>query len=741
MFTSLLIFLMGSINYGFYNFDKLTYPFDKQVIKNALIFGGVTECNLLTKEKVDFTLNVDSVKYDDQLFVGSFIAKVSVRDKSIRRLRTFHGTIEAGNYIEVETTIREPRNERNPGEFDYQKYLLTKNIVAIASCNSVAKVKLINNNVDYFNSFIFGIRKKMAGIIERNHDPLTSGFLKGLLLADRSEIDEKLKEKFINAGVVHVLAVSGLHVGYIVLIFIFLFARFNLKLRIILTIIGLLFFMFLTGAHPSVFRATVMAIVIIISKYSGRQNNNYNSLAIASLIILFLNPNELFNPGFQLSFSAVLAIITLTPIFQKQIYAWKINSKFVKWILLFCAVSFSAQLGTLPFTLIYFNKLSIIALFANIIVIPMIGFIVGVGVFTIFLSFISDWLTSIYALSNDFLVKAVADFTDIMGSSSLSYIYIPQFSIYDIITFYFMLIAAFYFYPKIKNSKTKIIFTILLLINSFVYFSIDDEDLFKEDELTITAIDIGQGDALFIKFPNGKTALVDAGNATEYFDNGSRVILPLLKRNNINKIDYAFISHVDADHYKGIYSIIDAGLVDTVYKPEIDTTLKKDIRFENFLNKKNIPIRYYKKGIKNIGNCRLYILNELDNPHYQNLDVNNKSGIIKLVHGKNSFLFIGDAEAEMEGLLCESYGKFLKCNVLKVSHHGSKTGSTEEFINFTNPEIGIISAGIGNKFGHPAKVVLDRLKKNKIKISRTDLNGAVVISSDGSCIKEIDWRN
>ncbi|MCK7517666.1 MAG: ComEC/Rec2 family competence protein [Ignavibacteriales bacterium] len=167
------------------------------------------------------------------------------------------------------------------------------------------------------------------------HNPQTAGLLRGLILADRSEIDYETKNEFINSGVVHILAVSGLHVGYVLIIFIFIFGRFGIYLRSILTILGLLAFMFLTGVPPSVFRATLMAVVIIIAFLSNRSTNIINSISIAAFIILILNPNEIYNPGFQLSFSAVLAIGILYPYFQKMIYKLHLKHKWVEYILLF----------------------------------------------------------------------------------------------------------------------------------------------------------------------------------------------------------------------------------------------------------------------------------------------------------------------------------------------------------------------------------------------------------------------
>ena len=167
-------------------------------------------------------------------------------------------------------------------------------------------VKIISNERNYFKSIVYQVRKSIDKIIHDLHQPETAGLLRGLLLADRSEIDYETKNEFINSGVVHILAVSGLHVGYILIIFIFIFGRFGIYLRSILTILGLLAFMFLTGVPPSVFRATLMTIIIIIAFLSNSSTNIINSISIAAVIILLFDPNEIYNPGFQLSFSAVL---------------------------------------------------------------------------------------------------------------------------------------------------------------------------------------------------------------------------------------------------------------------------------------------------------------------------------------------------------------------------------------------------------------------------------------------------
>jgi competence protein ComEC len=173
----------------------------------------------------------------------------------------------------------------------------------------------------------------------------------------------------------------------------------------------------------------------------------------------------------------------------------------------------------------------------------------------------------------------------------------------------------------------------------------------------------------------------------------------------------------------------------------VDSALSKDRRFEKFLNEFELPINYYSRETLKIGNVNLYFLNYDKFINSTALETNNRSGVIKLNYGNTSFLFTGDLEKSAENEYAKRYKHFLDSDVLKVSHHGSKTSTSNEFLNFVSPEISLISAGINNSFGHPAEEVLTRLNRFKSKILRTDLNGAVLLRSDGNDIEIIKWKN
>ena len=706
------------------------------MVRNFTAAGEVEKIDLPNKHGLSFLLKTDSLKsirkINDEI---NLLCRVpnEIADQIINILKP-------GNKVKVQGTYRKGREERNPGEFDYNNYLHSKNISGTLAIYNIEDLKIIDNKVNTFQEFLYSARKKLAEIIADLHSGETTALLKGLILADRSDINYETKTEFINAGVVHILAVSGLHVGFIALIFFALFGRLNLYLRSIITIAGVISFMFITGVPPSVFRASVMAVIIILAFLSNRTTNIYNSLAVAALLILIINPAEIFNPGFQLSFSAVLSIAYFYPILRKAINA-RIRNKSLRNLLLFSAVSISAQIGTLPFTLNYFGKLSFVAIFANLIVIPLVGVIIGTAIITFALFPVSIWAASIYASANNLFSHVLFKIVEFAGEFKLSYVMIRDYSSTDAIIFYLFILTGIFLIRYLISLKSRIIFVFILIANIILFSTLDDFDLLAKNKLNVFMIDVGQGDSFLLKFPDGETALVDAGDATPTYDNGERVILPLLNQFSINKIDYGFVSHIDADHYGGYISLINEGKISKIYKPPLDSFFEKDIRFERFLKSKNIPIEYYSGNKIRLGNSEIFVLNDSVYESNESLSSNDRSGIIKIEYGKTSFLFTGDLEMKGEKYYRNKFKSFLDVDVLKVGHHGSKTGTSGNFLSVTSPEISLISCGIKNKFRHPSPEVINRLKESGSNIYRTDKEGGILLQSDGNEINKIDWKN
>ncbi|MFA7421206.1 MAG: ComEC/Rec2 family competence protein, partial [Melioribacteraceae bacterium] len=534
IFSSVIVF--GSVWYSSSISNIKKYPFLDPKIKNVRVYGKVAKIDLIKEKRLTFNLSPDSILIGNKKYsyTTTFLCNLYDDDNLIRKV---YDVIKIGNRVVYDCMISRPRNERNPFEFDYKKYLNDRGVTALATAYSIESLEVKNTDYSLVKNSVFEIRKYIDERITLVHNKTTQGMLRGLLLADRSGIDYQTNSDFMNAGVVHVLSVSGLHVGYIVIIFLFLFNRFNLYWRVSLTVVGLIVYTIITGSDAPVFRSTVMASVILVTPFFGRESNSYNTLSIAALIILLLDPKELFNPSFQLSFSAILSLIILYPVLSKFIKAQNFKSKVANYLMLFFGSTLIAQIGTLPFTLVYFGKISVTSLFANLFVIPISGVIVGLGIVSILFSTFSFWLAEVFAACNEFLTYLMLYLVQVFGNPSYSFINITQFSLYDSVIFYLTFGLIFSLWTRFKKFITKLLFVTLSFAVFIEAISFDNSELLPNNKLSVLAIDVGQGDSFLIKFPNGQIALVDAGEATKKFDNGKRVIIPLLDKLGIKKID------------------------------------------------------------------------------------------------------------------------------------------------------------------------------------------------------------
>lgn len=710
--------------------------FKESRIKNVTFYGTIYDLNLPTDSYIKGKIIVDSlIAKDKKVFsLNKLLLKIYYQPKEIeyiKQLRPGDKVIIKGNFIGASVV-------RNPGDFDFKQFLAKEECAGMVS-SDFSKMKFITQNDLDFKRILYTVRLSISNRIDELFNKEAGALVKGLLLADKSQIDEETKTAFINSGVVHVLAVSGLHVGMISLIFYIIFGRFSPITRGVATLIGMLFYILITGAPASVVRASIMVAVIITAKSSGRDTNGFNSLAVAAFLILLFRPYDLFSPGFQLSFAAVLSILAAIPLIQSSVL--KINNPFLKWVTQLMFVSLAAQIGTLPLTIFYFGKISLVALFANLIVIPAIGVVVAVALLSLFIAIISISVASFPAEFLNLFVSLLNSFILWSGNLNISFIQIVDFSLYDVAISSALIILFYFLYKRLIYISAKIITAISLAICLILYTSFDDFELTPDGMLSLIMIDVGQGDAIFIKTPEGKTILIDAGNAGFGYDSGDRIVMPLLRRIGFNSVDYGFVSHMDADHFGGYYALMKNNFIKQLIKPHLDTTKSKDINFESAAAYNNIPIHYYSDTIYPFENIRLYGLVNTSKAPMIFFDSNNRGGVLKLSYGKIDFLLVGDAERESESYLVNRFKNFLNVEILKVGHHGSKTSSSEKFLNYVKPQMSLISCGVENRFNHPSPFIVDRLINFGSEVFRTDLEGALIFQTDGKNLFKVDWRN
>ncbi|MDA0987160.1 MAG: DNA internalization-related competence protein ComEC/Rec2 [Bacteroidetes bacterium] len=665
---------------------------------------------------------------------------------SIPKKYTLTKKINFGDLIKIVGAIDEPSISRNPGEFNYREYLLMQGIYGIINSenNKIEVIETGNQNI-FYSKIIIQSREFIKKIIEFTLQKDEAYVMRGLILGDQAMISTETKNYFINTGTIHVLAVSGSHIVLVIATFYILFGllRIPFELKIIATIFGIIFYMLLTGSTPSVVRASIMGIVVLASQLLNRKTNLYNSLGVSVVIILLWDTRQLFDIGFQLSYAAVYGMVYFYPkiflIYKKILPQYFFKNIILNNILLLFGITLSAQIATFPVTIFYFYKFSVISLFANLIVVPLIAIVMLISFIAIIISTISIWIGSIFIEPAGLTLKFIIYFVDMMNQVPFGVVEIYNFNYFSFIYFLLILVILASLSNILKVRKLVLFFFGIITIN--IWYS-NFNQIQKNNLLRITTLDVGQGDAIFIQTPLNKNILLDVGLINRKSNSGEKIITPFLKRIGVSKIDYLIISHPHSDHIGGAINILNSFNVENVLGSGQKSESKIFNEFQKIAHQKNY--KSLKRGeIINIeDNIRFYVLH----PIIEFIDtissngfseINNSSLVIKMVYGKTSFLFTGDAEIETEENLSDVYSNFLDIDYLKVAHHGSITSTSETFLNNTTPQNAVISVGKWNKFKHPSPIVINRIENFKIKHHRTDKEGAVIYESDGSKISRV----
>ena len=656
--------------------------------------------------------------------------------------------------------FRKGSEQRNTGGFDYQLYLKSINIYGTLKVESYQKIS--SDNLSKIEKSIHQIKLTITENIEKILSREEEQIVKGLILGDTTALEEELKEKFQIANISHVLAVSGMHIIYIVIGIEIVFKKWLGKRRVkYVVIIGLIFYMSITGFTSSIVRAGIMGIMNIVAFLAYRKNDIWTSIAISLGIILIQNPYAITGVGLQLSYLGTIGII----LFHKNIKQYLDNIKWIKDNIQIrrskriskiienlkdmISVTLSAQIMILPIMLYHFNMIGIYFVLTNILASMIIGPIMFLSIIFIFSSFIHLQISQFISIFLSLGIKCLIQISN-LANLPFSKIYVPTPSVLFIIIYYiiilvgnqiYMIYANKYLnntkrrvknlialmkyklyekkkktkkiYQKIfqeKNGKAfliktyKVIFLVIFLIGMYQF----------PKDLAIHFLDVGQGDSCFIITPNHETILIDGGGSTSNtFDVGKDTLLPYLLDRGYTKIDYIFISHFDQDHVGGVLSLLEELKIGQIFISKQEETSDNYEEFLGEVKKKNLQVREVKAGDKiTIGDVTFHILWPIEKQIEEN-QLNNNAMVMKLQYKDFSMLFTGDIEEVAEKKMLNTYENdldILKATVLKVAHHGSKSSSTEEFLKAVNSKVAIIGVGENNMFGHPSNAVLERLQ-------------------------------
>ncbi|QNB46180.1 DNA internalization-related competence protein ComEC/Rec2 [Thermanaerosceptrum fracticalcis] len=627
-----------------------------------------------------------------------------------------------GTVVGVRGKLSLPRQARNPGEFDYRQYLANGQIFyQLTTQDNGLTVISEGQGV---RTWLAREREKIASHLAQIIPLKERGLLLGVLFGDKSGIPDTDYEAYQRAGVVHLFAVSGLHVGFVLGLVWALLSFWEVRplFRLLLGAGCLTVYFFLVGWTASIVRAIIMALVGLVALTVGKKQDLYTTLALAALIILVANPGELLQTGFQLSFVTTAGLIYLTP--------WLGNLGLGKIL----APAVAAQLAGIPLGAYYFNQISLVAPFLNIIAVGAGGIIVGLAMIGSILYFVWPPLGDPFFLGAGGLLYALSEFILWWGRQEWTGLIVPTPPLALIVILYAFLFLAPHlynfipywrsFFPPVYRQRILTAF-IIIGITCFLWPHMG--------KTQVVFLDVGQGDSIFIKTPGGKTILLDGGGTPgSDYSIGKQVLKPFLRRQGLRKIDLVIMSHSDTDHSEGLLEVIPYFNVGQIIVPPLEQGDKVEEALLQVARKRNIPLNSVTAGqyIQVDDQVRLEVLHPDGERIWHG---NNKSLVLKLIYQEAEWLLTGDIENEAIAYLL-AQKEDLRADILKLPHHGSISSYSEEFYRQVGPWAVIVSAGI-NKFNHPHPRVRGYFSERGIPFYLTRDNGAIITWSKGRKIE------
>ena len=647
----------------------------------------------------------------------------------------------AGDLVRFVSRIRRPRNFGTPGEFDYERYLALQDIHATAFVGSAEDVILIRGGAAsplcrHVDRIALHMGKRIGAIVPGEEGAV----IRALIIGESGAIPEGIRELFTRTGVSHILSISGFHVGVIAFFLYHLafaaarrsrFLLLHLCLRrliLLLTIPVLIFYLLLSGAAPATVRSVVMICAYIAALLLDRETAPLNSLILAAFLILVFSPVTLFDISFQLSFFAIWGIIVLTPLLTAPFDA--VGKGPLHWLLLFFMVSVSATAATIVPVSFHFHRVTLTGLIANFLIVPILGYGAVVAGFSS--------LACLYLLPSlgGILVKIAAFLVKLSTSILMALDGIPLLPVWRSTRFdlagalLFMMVITFV--PWKMARRVSCCALVLLFAVSRVPFW--DGGAGK---LRLDFFSVGQGESSLLTFPDGKRMLIDGGGSYREgaLDPGKMVLAPALWRRGIHRLDYIVLSHPHPDHLKGFVFLAEAFSIGEFWESGVNDGGDDYRRLKRVLSEKGVKVRSIDSstGAINMGSVLVEPLAP-DILHESDADLNDSSLVLNLRFEGVAILFTGDIGADAEErLLADPLS--LSCTILKVAHHGSRSSSSEAFLDAASPQCSLIGVGHDNRFRLPSPETLGRLRRRGARVYRTDEHGTITVTIEGG-----NWR-
>lgn len=664
-----------------------------------------------------------------------------------------------GDRIAVTTRLHAPAGLQNPGGFDYAAHLIRQGVDAVATAagpEAVSTQGVVAGLVWAPWRLVETWRNAIRRAALASLDPAAAGIYLGMIVGQPGYLDQGVRDAFMASGTVHILSISGSHIGLVAFLSFFLIKSAcrrlpgdwllalsrritPTRLAAIGTALPVIAYTLLAGAEIATVRSLVMILLFLLAVWLGRQEKLFLTLACAALLILLHQPQAIFDISFQLSFGSVLAIAWVIHVQQlprpeqglppeRNAVGHRLD-RLLAWLRAYAWMTGGVTLATLPLVAYHFNQIAWVGLLANLLVVPLAGLLlVPLGLISAGLTVLTGSQTLPGAWLNEMGMTLLVWLVETMARLPGAQWHVSSPGVPAIAAFYLLLAAALALRdrPWIRRACLTGVTALLLL------WSWSPRDLSGRETLRVTMLDVGQGDAIVIELPGGETVLIDGGTRQETWDMGRAVIAPYLWDRGIFRLDHVIATHPQLDHVGGLISVLRLLPVtqywtNGVVRPEV---FYRQLR--EAIDETRPRERLAEEGqvVAQSGSCRLVVLN----PSRSGIEslptaasgssLNNRSVVTRLDCGLHSFLFSGDVEREAQARLA---GRSSRTRVLKVPHHGAASSLYEPWIRELRPDLALISVGRRNPYGHPAKAVLQSYQDLAVPLYRTDQDGAVWI--------------
>ncbi|TGA99562.1 DNA internalization-related competence protein ComEC/Rec2 [Sporolactobacillus shoreae] len=647
--------------------------------------------------------------------------RVSVKLRSEEEKNRLMKTLRPGLICRIEGQLERPPGATNFHAFDYRAYLENNHIFWLLKAKGPPQCVGSSLSIwERLNRF----RQSQMERIQNQFSPTSAGIMNALIFGDDRSMDPDLADAYRLFGLVHLLVVSGMHIAAIFGFLYFVARRLGVvkEHACLILLLFIPFYVFLAGAEPSAVRSGLTAGLVLTAGIAKIKNlRTTDVLSISCLIMVFQNPKVVFDLGFQLSFAVTFTVMIAGP---------AIIEKYKSALLRIFMLSMISEIASFPIAVYHFYQFSFVGLFLSIFFVPYMTFII------LPLSVLAYVGASILPAASRFLSPTM-DLFLYVPHEVLLYLYRhPFFQLNYGAMEPWMLASAILIFAAallIWENSRKILTAALPALSFLLIYGIIYAADFINPYGSVTFLDVGQGDNILIRLPHRQgTLLIDSGGTMPYpkkkwqirnkpYEVGRDVVLHELQAMRINSLDRVVFTHKDFDHVGGMRSVLDVIPVRRIVVSPFYNPDQSDLKlFEDALNRGS-ELSLMKSGDRlMLGHAVFDILS----PITASSDSNDNSMVIRTMLGGKHWLFTGDLPIEGELRLIEQNSD-LKADILKLGHHGSRTSTSEKWLEKVNPALGIISVGKNNRYGHPHPEVLQLLKKHQVGVIRTDQSGAI----------------